>query len=624
MLICGIIYLILPSIVTDSLVDGTQSGKSFSFLYLILMMPIFIIARAFISKSAYFKISAIDKVLMLFMMYVIGNAFLQGFSISLLFLEFCGLSVLYFTLRQIPDNKVVWLYCALILGGFIQAIYGNLQLWGYSSSHHSLFKITGSFFNPGPYAGYLSGILTVTFGFYILKTNFSPLEILRFIREKPEFTKITLLFMMAFMALALIATNSRAAFLASLISFTYLIYEKYKHRFNMLFKWSIAKNISIVAAGFTLIACLVAGLYFSKKDSANGRLLIWDISLNMIKDKPFFGYGFDHFKANYMNYQASFLAKNPNADEAMLAGDTIYAFNELIQLTVENGIIGLLIILFLLFTVFDLRKMVPQTEKQHLSYQQDHSIHKHGIMSIAKAGIISVIIFSFFSYPSQILPVKTSLVLFLATVANYATQTNIHFKLSNKTNSRILFSAKLVVLSIFLFLACAGCIRLYKLASAFKYWRNANQYYQFGAYSASLQNYVKAYPLLKTNGDFLTNYGKALSEAGKPRHALAILKRAEKIYPNVIVCNAIGDNYKVLKAYKKAEQAYLYAWHMNPSRFYSKYLLAKLYDESEQKEKAVTVANELLHKKVKVESQAIREIKTEMNEIIKNNRIDEK
>lgn len=620
MLICGIIYLILPSVATDSLVDGTQSGKTFFFLFLILMMPIFIILKSsIVRKSACFMVNKIDIVLLLFMLYVIGNAFLHNSSISLLFLEFCGLCVLYFILRQTANHTIFWLYAALILGGFGQAIYGNLQLWGYYPSHHNVFKITGSFFNPGPYAGYLSGALTVTFGFYTFKANLFPQKILKLNWQKLELIRIILLLMMAFMALALAATHSRAAFLAFLIPSAYLVYEQYKHRFNVLFKWPILKKISLVTAAFTLIACILAGLYYFKKDSANGRLLIWHISLIMIKDKPLFGYGFDQFKANYMNYQASFFAENPDADEALVTGDTNYAFNEPLQLTVENGIVGLLIIFFFFVAVFNSNKKNSQTEKQHLSLTKYHTINKDGMIVIAKAGIISIVIFSLFSYPGQILPVKTSLVLFMATIANYSTQTPFCFKSSHKFISSILFPVKLILAVVFLFIAGAGTIGLYKLTSAFKHWQSASQYYQFGAYDESIQNFAKAYPLLKTNGDFLTNYGKALSEAGKPQQAISILKKAEKKYPNTIVYTALGDSYKELKQYLKAEQAYLYAWHMNPSRFYPKYLLAKLYAQSEQKEKAIAVANELLHKKVKVESKAIREIKTEMNEILRKN-----
>jgi len=55
---------------------------------------------------------------------------------------------------------------------------------------------------------------------------------------------------------------------------------------------------------------------------------------------------------------------------------------------------------------------------------------------------------------------------------------------------------------------------------------------------------------------------------------------------------------------------------MNPVRFYPKYLLAKLYDDTGQKVKAVKVARELLEKEIKVESTAIDEIKAEMQKII--------
>ncbi|MGV8139579.1 MAG: hypothetical protein AB2L20_30650 [Mangrovibacterium sp.] len=89
-----------------------------------------------------------------------------------------------------------------------------------------------------------------------------------------------------------------------------------------------------------------------------------------------------------------------------------------------------------------------------------------------------------------------------------------------------------------------------------------------------------------------------------------------------VVYTALDDSYKALKETGKAEQAYLHAWHMNPSRFYPKYLLAKLYDESGQKEKAVTTAKELLEKQVKIESIAIEEIRAEMEKIISENKTD--
>ena len=48
--------------------------------------------------------------------------------------------------------------------------------------------------------------------------------------------------------------------------------------------------------------------------------------------------------------------------------------------------------------------------------------------------------------------------------------------------------------------------------------------------------------------------------------------------------------YKALGNSTEAEQAYFHAWHMAPARFYPLYLLAKLYDETGQQEKAVAMA----------------------------------
>ena len=50
-----------------------------------------------------------------------------------------------------------------ILTGLVEAVWGMQQLHGHAYSNHSLFRLTGSFFNPGPYSGYLAVVLPVRF-----------------------------------------------------------------------------------------------------------------------------------------------------------------------------------------------------------------------------------------------------------------------------------------------------------------------------------------------------------------------------------------------------------------------------------------------------------------------------
>ena len=111
-------------------------------------------------------------------------------------------------------------------------------------------------------------------------------------------------------------------------------------------------------------------------------------------------------------------------------------------------------------------------------------------------------------------------------------------------------------------------------------------------------------------------YGKALGMAAEYIKAIEILRQAEIYQTNTILYTTLGDCYKNLTEYKNAEAAYMQAHYMVPNRFYPKYLLAKMYQESGQTEKAKFTARKLLSKPVKVESTAIMEIREEMESII--------
>ena len=111
-------------------------------------------------------------------------------------------------------------------------------------------------------------------------------------------------------------------------------------------------------------------------------------------------------------------------------------------------------------------------------------------------------------------------------------------------------------------------------------------------------------------------FGKALSMAGQHDKAISILSKAKDYQKNTILFTSLGDSYKELGQFKDAERAYLHAFNMVPSRFYPKYLLAKLYNETGQIANAKAIAAELLKKEIKISSKAIEEIHAEMRKII--------
>jgi len=603
----------LPSVQTNELMQGTVSGKMFVFLYAMLIIGALFMLKFMNKPQDRISFSKIDGLLFVWATYILLNGWLQQMPVSNRLLEFAGLIVLYIALRQIEPTKYGILLIAMMFGGVIQAVYGNLQLWGYFPSHHSLFRITGSFFNPGPFAGYLASVFPAVLGIFLFKIY--PLAVmdekLNFVlnwagrrlssRFKPVQWPVTgwiAAISLMVMLLVIFPSQSRAAWLAVAVSSVVLLMIRYD------VMWRLRKRSHLWRGAMLLLLCIILGasvfgLFHLKADSANGRVLIWKITGAMISERPVTGTGFDRFKSLYMTGQAEYFEQNPDSQEAMVAGDVNYAFNDFLQHTAENGLTGLVLMLSVLIAA--MRVTAKAKPFNDLAW-------------IAKTGIVGIAFFAFFSYPSQILPIKMSLTLYLACLSSLSEKRT----WKNRAIKSIPIKWALTVCMTLCVFFCYKYLTIQH--KAWKDWNQAYRLYTMNNYTDCLHYYEKAWPALKTEGDYLTNYGKALSMAGEHGSAITVLQQATSYYPNIVVYTALGDSYKALEQYVEAEQAYWTAWYMNPSRFLPKYFLAKLYDETGQTEKAAATAYELLHKEVKVRSTAIDEIRKEMEKIYQKNR----
>lgn len=584
-LLLAILFVLLPSINSNELMQGTMSGKMFFFLYAVLVCGLLSSLKFIVKTYDSMAFSVVDGALLLWIGYILINGWSQQIPMSNRFLELLGLILLYILLRQIKPSRYGILLLAIVFGATIQAIIGNLQLWGYTPSRHALFKMTGSFFNPGPFAGFLVSVFPVILGVIILKKNLLPMVGVNVNQAVAWIGGLLIL-------LALVASDSRAAYIAIVSSSIMLLFKQYPVGQWLRKHTPVKRNLLLVAV-LLLVSAALFGIIKMKSDSTNGRILIWKVTSGMVADHPLTGIGFDRFKSYYMDRQAEYFRAKPDSPEAMLAGDTNYCFNEFLQHTVENGLIGFLMMLGVLACVF------VATSRQ---YEDE--------LWIAKAGIVGIAVFAMFSYPAQILPIKIILVVYLAYIATLTEKQGVWCP------QKIRYILK-GTLAIFMVISAITIIRLLPIyQETWKSWNSAHQLSQSGSYEESLRENEKALHMLKYNGDFLTFYGKNLALAGKYELAVEILHQAALYYPNIISYTTLGDSYKALGKVEEAEQAYLWAWYMNPSRFYPKYLLAKLYDETGQAEKAMGVARELLEKEVKVQSTAIDEIESEMKTIL--------
>jgi hypothetical protein len=148
----AVVFVLLPSVVHEPFMDATQTGKILFFLLVLLViLPAAAIVFISVTSPCHFVFTRLDLIVSVWFVYLIADGIIRGTPWSLSLAEFAGLALFYVVLRLIPLKHFKWLFFAFITGGIIQAVYGKLQLWGYYPSRHNLFKLTGSFFNPGPY-----------------------------------------------------------------------------------------------------------------------------------------------------------------------------------------------------------------------------------------------------------------------------------------------------------------------------------------------------------------------------------------------------------------------------------------------------------------------------------------
>lgn len=600
-----LVFVLLPQINIPDYIQSTVTSKFVLFAHACLLILGGLIAKIVVSKSITVRISKLDIALLFLIIYITLNRYVlqPNFGFSIRYLELLCLGVLFIALRTFSIKIFLWLLLGIVVSGILQAIYGSLQLFGYFPSNHSGFNITGSFFNPGPYAGFLSVVWPLALWMYLYRNKVITLVIsqkykvsdVKFKIANALFQYVPLWGIAAIM-IVLPATRSRASWLAVLAGSIVILICKYGI-LKRIKGWGSIKRIWGAIIVIIVLVISLYGVYHFKKGSADGRMLIWKVSTDIIRENPVFGVGFDRFKAHYMDAQAKYFVTDSNSPSTTVADNTYYAFNEPLQFVVENGLFGMVLAATFLFLLLKVRVTPEKNE-----------------LKIAGLGVLStVLVFAMSSYPAQILPIKLVCVTGMALLVRIDVRKYDFF-------SKIKGSAwvgKIVVVTVSAFFMLHSYSYIQNVGKAFQNWERALNTYNSGLYEDSAEEFEKTYPILHKEGDFLMNYGKALVMAGEYERAVRILEKAKYHLNNTIIETALGDAYKSLETYQNAERAYISASNMIPSRFYPQYLLAKLYGETGKLEKAKAKAREILDKEIKVPSTAIREIRLEMERVLK-------
>jgi O-antigen ligase len=503
------------------------------------------------------------------------------------FLFFIQTALLWFIVKIIyrffPTCKTVILI-GLLAWGLVEAVWGLGQLYNYFPSKHALFKTTGSFFNSGPYGGFIALMFPLALHYWL------------FYRYKNKLTAYLFLFAGAVCLMVFPATLSRTAWIAAIVGCAVVLLSDKRITVKLRLFWKRRKRKCIIGVVLLslFLAVAVYGIYHLKKDSADGRLFMWKITALAIQDSPIKGTGLGGFPAAYAKAQMEyFKSGNTNETEKLVAGSPEYAFNEYMQIFLEQGLLGFILFLLLSFLII-----------------KDGIRHKQ----VGAAGsFVALSVFAFASYPYQLWQFPVVWVLLGTVCTGWADSNNRIYRHSWK---------KTVVFILLLGILCSVSIitasRQKVFFQAKKEWKKLRPLYTMKAYESVTDGYAALYPVLNYEPKFAFEYGMMLNVAGQREKADSVFVRGLERSCDPMFYNVRGRNYHEMGEYDKAENCYINSTWLLPERIYPYYLLTKLYADSAgyRPEKMYRAAVAVLEKEPKVHSTAIREMRTEVKKIL--------
>ncbi len=241
----------------------------------------------------------------------------------------------------------------VIAAAHVVAVFA--QWLGFMQPEDALYPITGFNDNPNVTAMYLVGVLPLLLTFPKGREGHPDIP----------FSLTLRVWLGLFIFFALLLLRCRTAYIGLAVEICVFLFMKFsptdtsdKHRLSL----SGNKFVKICAiCGTIIIAAIFVGkLYNMKRDSADGRLLIWRLSAQMIVEQPL-GHGYGLFEKHYNQRQAEYFMENGGTDtERRTATFTCMAYNDYLEHGVDGGIIGMAFLIG--FYTLTIRRAVKQRD----------------------------------------------------------------------------------------------------------------------------------------------------------------------------------------------------------------------------------------------------------------------
>lgn len=557
----GCMLLLSQFQVTDGLYGGIDISNYFALL-LGAMVAIVCLVKA--PKALYRG----DAMVFVLFVYLLIHASLTHAMQSREFYLSISYFALYAVFRVIKGLRLAnYMTFAVMLCGIYQSCLVLGQLLGYEASNHLRFVVTGSFFNPGPCGIFLAGVFVLAVA--MMKKGYRKVGFnLMFVRY------VTACVIFGVTLVALVPTMSRAGWIGALVG-VMLLYRR------EIVAWGNTRRRWVIGGGIVGMIVVLMLFYLLKKDSANGRLFIWQNTVSAYWKTPLFGVGIDGFERAFAEAQHDYFEKEKVLEQdnrhVEMAGVVESAFNEPLALFLLLGAVGGVLTAMVLF--FKLQRLTAYS-----------------------CVAVALLVASFFSYTFYIPSIA---IVFLFAVAQLPDRRVRGGRYVNV----LMFGIMGIVVLFFDF-------REFGRREAYRKWKNNAVYYTWEDYQSVVEEYGKLYPVLKNDFKFLFEYGHSLHKVGRYEESNIMLKRGIRHSADPMFWNIAGNNYLALKQYDQGMTAYLRAYYTCPNRVYPLYLLTKLEAERGDTTMMNYYGRILLGKRPKVPSLAVDEMKFEIRKML--------
>lgn len=557
----GCILLLSQFQVTGGLYGGIDTSNYFALLLGTMVATVWLLK---VPRTLYWGDTVVFVLFVYLLVHACATHAMQSreFYLSVSYFTFYAVFRVIKGMRLANQVSIAVMFC-----GVYQSCLVLGQLLGYEASNHLRFVVTGSFFNPGPCGIFLAGVFVLAVA--MMKKGYRKVGInLMFVRYVAA--------CMAFCVtlVAMVPTMSRAGWIGALAGVMLLYRKEIAGRIKISRRWVLGGGVMGLMIVLTLF-------YLLKKDSANGRLFIWQNTIAAYSKAPLFGVGIDGFERAYAEAQHDYFMKENALEQdnryTELAGVVESAFNEPLALFLLLGATGGILAAIVLF--LKLRRLTA-----------------YGCVAV------SLLVASLFSYTFYIPSIA---ILFLFAVAQLPDR-----KIGTARYANVLMFGMMGVVALFF------DFREYGHREAYREWKNNAVYYTGGDYQSIVEEYGKLYPVLKNDFKFLFEYGHSLHKAGRYEESNVILKQGTRHSADPMFWNITGNNYLALKQYDQGVAAYLRAYYTCPNRVYPLYLLTKLEGERGDTTMMNYYGRILLEKRPKVSSLAVDEMKFEIRKML--------